>query len=48
MNLIAAFVAGILVGACVVVLIYRRNSAKQHRDRLTITRHQALIRAMGK
>ena len=48
MSIIAAFVCGILVGACVVVLIHRRNSAKQHRDRLTITRHQALIRAMGK
>ncbi len=48
MNLIAAFVAGVLVGVFTIVLIYRRNSAKQHRDRLTITRHQALIRAMGK
>lgn len=48
MSIIAAFVGGILVGACVVVLIYRRNSAKQHRDRLTISRHQALIRSMGK
>ena len=48
MSLIAAFIGGALIGASVMVLIHRRNSAKQHHDRLTITRHQALIRAMGK
>ena len=48
MSLIAAFIGGALIGASVMVFIHRRNSAKQHRDRLTITRHQALIRAMGK
>lgn len=48
MILLAAFAAGFALGASSMILMERRKAAKQHRDRLTITRHQALIRAMGK
>jgi hypothetical protein len=46
--LLAAFGAGFAVGASSIVLMARRNAAKQHRDRVAIVRHRAMIRVLGK
>jgi len=46
--LLAAFAAGFAVGASSMILMQRRTAARQHRDRLAIVRHRAMIRVLGK